>query len=49
MIEFHVKNAHAWANEAVGTDLTRQIDPDFHLGRAADHTDVAARSRQPAG
>lgn len=31
MIEFHLKNAHSWANNAVGTDLTRQVDPGFRL------------------
>ncbi|HZU57169.1 MAG TPA: ATP-binding protein [Actinocrinis sp.] len=28
---FHVKNAHRWANSAVGKDVTTQIDPDFSL------------------
>ena len=30
--EFHLKNAHAWANAATGTDLAAQIDPDFVMG-----------------
>lgn len=30
--EFHLRNARAWANAAVGCDLTDQIDPDFVLG-----------------
>ncbi|GAA4604765.1 hypothetical protein GCM10023195_16310 [Actinoallomurus liliacearum] len=30
-VEFHLKNAHAWANAATGQDLTTQIDPDFTL------------------
>lgn len=30
--EFHVKNAESWANQAAGTDVTEQIDPDFRLG-----------------
>ena len=34
-IEFHLKNARAWANAAVGQDLEAQIDPDFVLGRHA--------------
>jgi CO dehydrogenase maturation factor len=29
--EFHLKNAHSWANAATGLDLTTQIDPDFTL------------------
>ena len=33
-IEFHVKNARAWANAAAGEDLEAQIDPDFVLGPA---------------
>jgi CO dehydrogenase maturation factor len=28
-VHFHVKNAKGWANAAVGTDLTKQIDPSF--------------------
>ena len=31
-VEFHVKNARAWASAAVGQDLETQIDPDFVLG-----------------
>jgi CO dehydrogenase maturation factor len=31
-IEFHVKNARAWAGSAVGEDLEAQVDPDFVLG-----------------
>lgn len=31
-IEFHIKNAKAWANRAVGADLTAQIDPEFVFG-----------------
>ncbi len=27
--EFHKKNAESWANEDVGADLTKQIDPTF--------------------
>ncbi len=32
---FHRRNAASWANDAVGEDLTRQIDPDFSLSDAA--------------
>lgn len=28
-VEFHLRNALAWANTATGTDLSTQIDPDF--------------------
>jgi CO dehydrogenase maturation factor len=28
-VEFHLRNARAWANTATGTDLSAQIDPDF--------------------
>jgi CO dehydrogenase maturation factor len=31
-VEFHLKNAAAWANQAVGQDLSAQIDPDFTIG-----------------
>jgi len=31
-IQFHVKNARAWANAATGMDLETQIDPDFVMG-----------------
>jgi CO dehydrogenase maturation factor len=41
-IEFHHKNAAAWANRATGQDLTAQIDPDFVMGPQALTT------RQPA-
>jgi CO dehydrogenase maturation factor len=34
-VEFHVKNARAWANAAVGEDLEAQIDPGFTLGGTA--------------
>ncbi|MBB5630680.1 ATP-binding protein [Sphaerisporangium krabiense] len=32
-IEFHTRNAHAWANRATGQDLLQQIDHDFVYGR----------------
>ena len=28
-VEFHLRNAAAWGNRAVGADLAAQIDPDF--------------------
>ncbi|RCV52166.1 ATP-binding protein [Marinitenerispora sediminis] len=31
-VEFHLRNARAWANSASGADLTAQVDPDFVLG-----------------
>ncbi|MGP3998734.1 nucleotide-binding protein [Streptomyces sp. 8N706] len=34
-IEFHLRNAIAWANEATGQDLAAQIDPGFEHGPAA--------------
>jgi CO dehydrogenase maturation factor len=34
-VDFHRRNAHAWANKAAGTDLTEQIDPDFEHGPRA--------------
>lgn len=33
-IEFHLRNARAWANDATGEDLSRQVDPDFVPGGA---------------
>lgn len=35
-IAFHRKNARSWANAAVGTDVTAQIDPSFSLKSAAE-------------
>ncbi|MEU7936095.1 ATP-binding protein [Microbispora bryophytorum] len=32
--EFHIRNAHAWANRATGEDLVAQIDPGFVYGPA---------------
>ncbi|MEX5636595.1 AAA family ATPase [Parafrankia sp. FMc2] len=29
MHEIHRRNAHAWANDSTGTDLTTQIDPEY--------------------
>ncbi|MGR6974894.1 ATP-binding protein [Streptomyces cynarae] len=34
-VEFHLRNATAWANEATGQDLAAQVDPDFRHGPAA--------------
>ncbi|WP_449062029.1 ATP-binding protein [Planomonospora algeriensis] len=31
-VEFHLRNARAWANRAVGEDLAAQVDPDFVFG-----------------
>ncbi|GAA0371554.1 ATP-binding protein [Actinoallomurus spadix] len=40
-IEFHLKNARAWANAATGQDLAAQIDPGFTLGADAPLTATA--------
>jgi CO dehydrogenase maturation factor len=37
-VAFHLRNAHAWANTAAGTDLTLQVDPEFVPGPVAAHT-----------
>jgi CO dehydrogenase maturation factor len=34
-VEFHLRNAAAWGNRAVGADLAAQIDPDFVPGMPA--------------
>jgi len=39
-VEFHLRNATAWANEATGHDLAAQVDPEFEHGPAA----LAARA-----
>lgn len=31
-VQFHLRNAHAWANARTGVDLSTQIDPHFVLG-----------------
>ncbi|MEV5412018.1 ATP-binding protein [Thermopolyspora sp. NPDC052614] len=31
-VEFHLRNAEAWANRATGEDLRAQVDPDFTFG-----------------
>ena len=33
-IEFHLRNARAWANAATGEDLAEQVDPGFVMGPA---------------
>ncbi|WP_028922817.1 AAA family ATPase [Pseudonocardia acaciae] len=34
-VEFHLRNARAWANRAFGRDLADQVDPDFVPGPVA--------------
>jgi CO dehydrogenase maturation factor len=34
-VEFHLRNATAWASDRSGVDLSAQVDPDFTLGPAA--------------
>ncbi|MFF1305720.1 ATP-binding protein [Streptomyces sp. NPDC058307] len=34
-VEFHLRNARSWANEATGLDLAAQVDPDFVPGPAS--------------
>ncbi|WP_367325118.1 adenylyl-sulfate kinase [Streptomyces sp. HUAS ZL42] len=34
-VEFHLRNAAAWANDATGQDLADQVDPGFRHGPAA--------------
>ncbi len=34
-VEFHLRNATAWANDRTGEDLAGQVDPQFILGPAA--------------
>ncbi|MFE0250964.1 ATP-binding protein [Streptomyces sp. NPDC059010] len=34
-VEFHLRNAHAWADDRTGGDLAAQVDPDFVPGPAA--------------
>jgi len=34
-VEFHLRNAVAWANARAGEDLAGQVDPDFALGEHA--------------
>ena len=53
-IEFHLRNAAAWANRATGTDLAAQIDPEFVFGPAAlaeptPYASVAPRPMEGGG
>jgi CO dehydrogenase maturation factor len=34
-VDFHLRNADAWANAATGQDLATQVDPDFQHGPTA--------------
>jgi CO dehydrogenase maturation factor len=34
-VQFHLRNAAAWANDRTGEDLAGQIDPEFTVGPAA--------------
>ncbi len=34
-VEFHLRNARAWADKATGLDLSAQVDPEFAHGPAA--------------
>jgi CO dehydrogenase maturation factor len=34
-VEFHLRNAQAWANDRTGQDLAGQVDPEFVLGPQA--------------
>ena len=34
-VDFHLRNAAAWANEVTGQDLATQVDPDFQHGPTA--------------
>jgi CO dehydrogenase maturation factor len=43
-VEFHLRNARAWANAAAGVDLAAQVDPAFVLGPEA----LAAAACTPA-
>jgi len=37
-LDFHLRNARAWANQSLGQDLSTQIDPDFLPGAAVVST-----------
>ncbi|OXS34941.1 nucleotide-binding protein [Streptomyces sp. XY006] len=34
-VDFHLRNAHAWANDRMGKDLAAQVDPDYVPGPPA--------------
>ena len=40
-VEFHLRNAAAWANAATGHDLSAQVDPEFRHGPEALTTTTA--------
>jgi CO dehydrogenase maturation factor len=40
-VEFHLRNAAAWANARTGEDLATQVDPGFTLGPAASRLATA--------
>ena len=42
-VEFHLRNATAWASSAVGEDLAAQVDPAFSMAPAV------AGAGEPAG
>lgn len=42
-LEFHLKNAHAWADAATGQNLALQVDPDFVLGPTPTAMPAGAR------
>ncbi|GAB3985157.1 ATP-binding protein [Plantactinospora veratri] len=45
-VEFHLRNAAAWANDRVGEDLAGQVDPDYLPGpQAVDGSRAVAGSR----
>lgn len=47
-VEFHLRNAAAWGNDATGVDLAAQVDPEFVLGPGAlDDPRPAALSTSP--
>ncbi|MEV7013098.1 ATP-binding protein, partial [Streptosporangium sp. NPDC051022] len=41
-VQFHLRNAEAWANRATGEDLAAQIDPDFVFGPEVSATSHSA-------
>ncbi|MDF5756054.1 ATP-binding protein [Spongiactinospora sp. TRM90649] len=48
-VEFHLRNAAAWANRAVGEDLADQVDPGFVFGPAqARNRPIPAQLGKPA-
>jgi CO dehydrogenase maturation factor len=41
-IEFHLKNAAAWASRAAGEDLSTQVDPEFSWTGTTSRSDIRA-------